>query len=411
MANFESSTFIDWIDIRQDWMETHTRKTFTVAGMDTPHASPFSPLPLVYGQVRARGEEVVESEAEDGSVYYLIRGSVDDRKGSGCRLCARQHEGSHSTKVLIESDGQRVRISGNVGRLDRLDNIFNYGLEDTVFKASEVARGYGLPAFSRGDQYIASSLSEHDKQRGVSPWKWSGAYFNELHATRNYRAGNEKLAIDAMRSMAAFRSARISKGTFGDETLSFGMPTKKGQRLRKAVVVYRKAAEMLAHAKGDDEKLRVIKSDEYQYARENGLIRFEAKWGRDYLRDHNLRYWGAADMAKIINLFNEETTFLLTADPGRVNRVVSDMPGKLRAAALLWIQGHDLRSLYARRTFFRHVKMLRDYGIDASEPRSIDGRPDAERALEAMIEQYKTFDLVPLEAPDWYGLPEIRKAA
>lgn len=116
-------------------------------------------------------------------------------------------------------------------------------------------------------------------------------------------------------------------------------------------------------------------------------------------------------MAKIISLFEAETAFLLNADPGRVNRVVSDMPPKVRAAALLWIQGQDLRALYPRATYFRHCKTLRDYGIDASEPRRTDGRPNAEDALERLLESYKTFSLRPLAAPEWYGLPEVRKVA
>lgn len=403
------TTFIDWLDIRQDFRETHTKSGALVGGL--VHDRPFEELPLVYGAIRARGTEIVADTSEDGKVYYLIAGDKDDRKGVGYCHTARQHEGSHSTKLLIECDGARARVSGNIGRLDRLDNIWNYNLEDTVLKGSEVMRSYGLPAFSRGVEYMRPTLSAHDHERGVSPWVWSGAYFAEMHVTRNFQTGGEKQAVDFMRSMSAFRSSRISKGRFGDETLNFGMPTKKGQRLRKAVVVYRKAAEMLAHAKGDDERERIKKSPEYQFAQDVGLVRIECKWGRDFLRDKNLRYWGAADMAKIIRLFNEETTFLLTADPGRVNRVVADMPNKVRAAALLWIQGHDLRTLYPRSTYFRHVKALRDYGIDAAEPRDVNGRPDAEQALERMLDQTKTFDLLALPAPEWYGLPEIERRA
>lgn len=416
------TTFIDWIDLRQNWRETEgVRRGFRLRSKDltadeaaairAAFEAGWQDLPLVHGTVRARAEQVVEQVSEDGKVYYLLAGDRENRKENGVRYCSKRHEGSHSTSVIVQSDGEQVRISGNVGRLDRLDNVWNYRLEDTITKASTVVRSYGLPEFSRGQEYLRDTISAHDRERGVSAWKWSGAFMNELHVTRNYYAGSEKLACDAMQSMSAFRSSRISKGSYGNETLNFGMPTKKGQRLRKAIVVYRKAAEMLAHAKGDDERKRIKASPEYQMAQDLGLIRFECKWGRDFLRDHNLRYWGAADMGKIISLFDAETAFLLNADPGRVNRVVADMPPKVRAAALLWIQGQDLRTLYPRSTYFRHVKSLRDYGIDASEARNVGGRPNSEEALQRLLEAHKTFELRPMAAPEWYGLPEVRRAA
>jgi hypothetical protein len=236
---------------------------------------------------------------------------------------------------------------------------------------------------------------------------WSGAHFQELHVTRNLSAGNEAISKEAMRFMNGRRGARLAKGIYGDETLIFG---KQHGKLHKRVVVYRKAAEMLAHAKGEEAKKAIKASQEYQFAQDVGLIRVECKWGRDFLRDNNIRYLGDTTMGKLISIFERETDFLLNADPARVARIVDEMPTKIRSAALHWIRGDDLRQLYSRATFFRHVKTLRDYGIDASEPRKVAG-PTSEEALQKLLDGLPSFELRPLAVPDWYGLPEVRKAA
>lgn len=378
-----ADTFIDWIDMRQ----LHSGKN----------------LPIVGGGVLAKGQDC--EEIEHNGVRYLV---LTCGESYTHHVRPLQHEGSHSTKLLVRCDGSNVRVSGNVGRFGRPDNIFNYGLDDTVTKASAIVAGHELPAFTTGHKCALQSMSAHDIERHVNPWVWSGTHFQELHVTRNLMAGNEAISKEAMRHMGAKRGARLAKGIYGDETIVFG---KQHGKLHKRVVVYRKGAEMLAHAKGEEAKAIMKKSQEYQYAQDVGLVRVECKWGRDFLRDNGLRYQGDATMGKVISIFERETDFLLNAEPAQVARLVDEMPVKLRSAALHWIRGDDLRQLYSRATFFRHTKALRDYGIDASEPRNVSGKPSAENALQTLLDALPTFELRPLSVPDWYGLPEIRKAA
>lgn len=376
-------TFIDWMDIRQ-----------TYTGQN---------LPIVGGGVLVKGDSSVDW-AEDGGMFILVRADT----GFSNIVRPLQHEGSHSTKLLVRCDGTHVRLSGNIGRFGRPDNIFNYDLSDTVAIANEVTSSKELPAFSSGHKCLKDSMSARDVEAGLNPWHWSGAHFNELHATRNFSAGNEALAKEAMRYMNAKRGARLAKGVYGDETLVFG---RQSGKLHKRVVVYRKAAELLSHAKGDLAKAALKKSQEYQFAADTGLVRIECKWGSCYLRDRSLRYLGDATMGKIISLFDAETDFLFDAAPERIARLVDEIPIKLRSAALHWIRGDDLRQLYSRATYFRHVKALRDYGLDVAEPRKVDQKVSSEEQLQAMLDSLPKFNLRPMVAPDWYGLPDIKRAA
>lgn len=377
------STFIDWIDMRQ----MHSGAN----------------LPIVGGGVLVKGEQAEECD-EQGHRFIVVKAG----ESYSHHVRPKQHRGSFDTNVLLRSDGTHVRISGNVGRWDRADNVFNYDLDQTIAKASEMALAEGLPAFTTGHKCMKQSMSKHDIENHVNPWVWSGTHFQEMHVTRNFTAGNEAIAKEAMRYMSSKRGARLAKGIYGDETIVFG---KQHGKLHKRVVVYRKAAEMLAHAKGLEAKKAMKNSQEYQFAQDLGLVRVECKWGRDYLRDNGIRYLGDTTMGKIISIFERETDFLLDAEPERVIRLVDEMPPKLRSAALHWIRGDDLRQLFSRATFFRHVKALRDYGIDASEPRNVSGKPNTEEALQRMLDSLPRFDLRPLAVPEWYGLPEVRKAA
>jgi X family protein len=382
----DGSVFVDWLDIAQ----THS------VGHDD--------LPLVHGGLRVMAEEIQwhGTEHDEAGAPKLALVRCDD-KGLRYSIKSREVSGSHSTKLRLRSDGRTVSLSGNVGRYGRPDNVWNYDLDETVLRASQIARDHGLPAFTPGECYEVQRLSRHDYDLGLYH-RWTGAAIRQLHVTQNRCAGNPKMAIETMRYLQGHRAARLSKGTYGDETLQFG---RTGGH--KWIVVYRKAAEMLAHARGDDAKKAVKKTPEYQMAHDMGLIRIECKFSADYLRDHACRYIGDATMAKVISLFRNETAFLLDADPDRALRVVSELPPKLRSAALHWIRGDDLREIYPRATFFRHVKALRELGIDASEPRG-ERRQGGLDELQAMLDRLPKVDLRPLPPPEWYGLPEVRAA-
>lgn len=378
-----SSTFIDWIDIAQ----RHD-------GAD---------LPIVSDGVRVRGESFEEMKDATGRNWCVLTPHKD---GTRYTIQRKQTRGSHDTSLVCRCDGAKVELSGNVGRYHRPDNVWNYQLDDTFAKANEyLAAEHGLPPFTPGECRVKESVSKHDFDLGLLT-EWSGAVLRELHVTRNYYVGSEALAREAMRYMGEQRAARVAKGKYGDETLIFG---KQHGKLHKRLVVYRKAQEMLAHARGDEARARVKASAEYQMARDLGLIRIECKWGRDFLRDNGVRFMGDATMAKVISLFEAQSGFLLNVSADRAARVVSEMPTKIRSSALHWIRGDDLRNLLPRSTYFRHIKALREYGIDASEPR--DKQAGAADQLQKLLDGLPQFELRELPAPEWYGLPEIRRAA
>lgn len=380
------TVFIDWFSAAQ----RH-------AGVD---------LPIVGDGVRIKADSFEEAEHE-GQKFLVVTPGEEWRYS----VPSKQAKGSFDTSVRLRCDGSTVTLSGNPGRFGRSDNIFNYDLDDTVRAASSILAGYGLPAFTKGECRSKSTVSERDKELGLFT-EWNGAVIREMHATSNFSAGNEAMAKEYMNYASGLRAARVSKGVYGDETIIFGRLSRPGKPIHKAVVVYRKADEMLSHAKGDEAKKAIRASAEYQFAREVGLVRVECKWGSHFLRDNELRFLGDAAMAKIISIYERETAFLFDASPDRAARLVSEIPVRLRLAALAWMRGDDLRNLMSRATYFRVVKSLRDYGIDASERRAgASTESQAEKDLQAMLNSLPAFQLRPLACPEWYGLPELKEAA
>lgn len=396
----DQTVFIDWINIAQ----MHFRRSLPPAADGSPRWS--EELPIVGDGVSMKGESFDEFEHE-GEKFICLRPGEKFRYS----IPSKQHRGSHSTSIRVRSDGSTVTLSGNAGRYDRPDNVFNYGIEDTVRKASACAMQVGLPAFTAGECHAKHSLSERDHALGLW-YEYTGAVYRELHATRNYSTGNEALAKEYMGFAGGQRAARIAKGVYGDETIIYGALAKTDKPLHKALVIYRKAEEMLAHAKGDEAKKAVKSSLEYQFARDTGLVRFECKWGSHFLRDNRLRFMGEASMAKIISIFERETAFLLDVSPDRAVRLVSEIPSKLRLSALAWIRGDDLKVLLPKTTYFRHVKALRELGMDCAERRSgASNHSQAEQDLQAMLHALPRFNLRALECPEWYGLPYLDQEA
>ena len=387
------TVFIDWMNI----VQKHSPKVVDGVLVD---------LPIVGDGVTMKGESFDEFEHE-GEKFICLRPGDKFRYS----IPSKNHKGSHSTQLRIRCDGTTVTCSGNPGRYGRSNNVWNYGIDETVQRASDEVATYALPAFHPGTQWEKHSLNERDQKLGL--WtEWTGAFYRELHATQNMSAGNEALAKEYMGYAGGLRAARIAKGVYGDETIIYGQLAKKGKPLHKALVIYRKAEEMLAHARGEEAKKAVKKSDEYIFARDTGLVRIELKMGSHFLRDNGLRFMGDASLRKIISIFERETSFLMDASPDRAVRLVSEMPRKLRLPALAWIRGDDLRQLLAERTYYRTVKALRDYGMDCAERRLVNGKPtesQAEHDLQTMLDALPAFNLRPLSCPDWYGLPELER--
>jgi len=313
-----------------------------------------------------------------------------------------QHRGSFESSIMLRSDGFRVDLSGNVGRLDRPDNLFNLQWDETLAKVNEFVGSHGLPPFSAGEQRMNDNVSEYDRKHG-NLICWTGGTVSMIHLTENYvtgSAGNAQAFIDWIATQS---KSHVKRGRAGESTVGFGS---KGSS-RSYLKFYIKADEMLAHAKAHGRTAAEIKADPvYQYCKENGVVRVELEARRLLLRDNQLRFIGDITMPKLEKLFRNEVDPLLTRTREDITRVDLDAldlaPGaKMTAAA--YLRGEDVRASLSRATFFRYAKQLRDYGIDISTPL------DNATKFTSLI---KVVEISPINtAPDWYWTHQFRMTA
>ncbi len=302
------------------------------------------------------------------------------------------HEGSFSSGLMLRCDGSRVEFSGNVGRFDRPDNLFNLGFDETLAKANEFLSHYGLPKFHSGDYHENMRPSEYDFKHGLME-EWTGATVSMLHLTKNYitgSAGNAQAAIDWLATQS---KSHVKRSRSGESTIAWG---KKGGRVY--LKCYIKANEMLDHAKAHGRTREEVLNDPvYQFCLKNGVIRFELEAGRLLLRDSSLRFIGDITMPKLNALFDEHVDPILgrvREDITRIDFDTLDIGAGPKMAALAYLRGEDVRSHLTTRTFYRYAKVLRDYGIDISEPLE---------NTQKFTTVIKVIDIQPIaHAPNWY---------
>jgi len=359
--------FVDFIRIKQ----RH-------AGRLDPETGELVPvLPLVdSGVVGKWGRDLETGELAEDAEW-----------GTASKLHVR---GSFDSLVIVRCDGFTVELEGNVGRLDRPDNVFNLDWDETLAKCNEFLARFGLPPFTAGEKLLNTNPSDYDYKHGLCGY-WTGASVSELHLTCNYATGsmeNAQCTIDWLRNQSM---SNIKRGSGGPTSVSWG-----SRRGRKLITAYLKAPEMLAPGHKHGRKTADIKADPvYQFCESEGIVRLELKAQRLLLRDSGLRYLGDITMPKLVQLFHAEIDPLLNRTREDVQRLdLESLPAKVRTTAAAYIKGVDVRPMLTQRTFYRYAKILREYGIDIAEPLA---------STEKFASVIKVVEITPIAAaPDWY---------
>lgn len=336
--------------------------------------------------------------------------TVEDQEVLPERIRSAWIQGSHNTRIQMSSDGTLVQIKGNPGRFGRSDNVFNRDWEGTLSACNKLLQAQGLPVLLLGEptgssrilrgidgsfasrpEFIGWSVFPDDEGPGHE-----GARVWSIHVTRNFLAGSDADALAVIGWLDSQSVARVKKQRFGRSTVVWG-------HLKYCQVeAYLKADEMLAHCRGDIEREQMKQNPVYQWCRQNGVVRVEVKAAKDCLRDMGLTWAGDWNMAKVIQLFEDRTEILHRVKTDIEEFDPATLPSNVACTASAWLRGEDVSRFMSRTTFWRHARLLRDYGIDIAEPRNVLSMPV----------RIKTIELQPALVPDWYwGHPQQLRVA
>lgn len=360
--------FVDWLSLTQD------------------HGSAAPELVGGLG-VRGDGERLARCDFGDGADGDTAAICMVGRPGQGWIETAYdyQHPGSYDTSVSVRSYRGRVTWRGNPSRWGRPDNLFGYSLGRCVEIVNSHMRELGLPEFTPG---VPCDLTRTvDGQREDYPGlAWTGARVSTIDLTRNYSAGSDWLARQAITCWQGLAPKRMRPEHYRDETAMW--VTK-----RRSVKAYRKAHDM---------RTKTPDSPWTAWAESQGVVRVELRARSDALADAGLSYLGSClEPGALEALYARHTAHLEAPTMPATDLDLETLRPEHRATYVAWQSGHDVRRLLSRATYYRHRKALAVHGVNLDAP------------LRSTVVEFprRVIRLEPLEAPAGYWLHELREAA
>lgn len=263
-----------------------------------------------------------------------------------------QVEGSFSSVVSVRRSvfDDRVEISGNPAKWFQGHNVFGVGDLELVpaFCASVLlAAGYSLSADELGALFLGDVV------------------VSRIDVTESWDFGNEKRALSAIQALGQTGTFRHrGRGTMLDEGTVYWR-----QRSRRiSSKAYAKGPELRKHPAtcGRVDELGELAA---------GLVRFEF-----CLRAMWLKARGLDVLSGWVTLrespANVHRSLMAGLNVGdatmRDPTLIGDLAPRLQATYQLWLEGHDLRAMFPKATFYRYRAQLLKHGVDIGVKRPRD---------------------------------------
>jgi len=292
-----------------------------------------------------------------------------------------EHVGSYDTKIRIRSDGHSIHLDGNIGRLNRTDNVFGFSVSECIALANKILSNFNLPAFT--EKKFNTSSGRLD----------GGASITRIDLTRNYSAGNQAKAVRLVHYLGGQDAGkRATVKQYGNT----GVVWNEGSKFQSSKL-YIKAESM-----GSNASPELI-----EFVKQNGIVRHEISIKSRYLQKHQLQdiaTWKIIDAKAqtMDNIIYGRFTEVLTRGTA-IRTQLEDIEGRFGHIALAWMAGKDVwgDNCVTLRTRQMWRKKLLPYGIDIKQPSNIT-------RINSRIE---VITLQDIEAPTWYWQQSQMKVA
>jgi len=323
------------------------------------------------------------------------------------------HEGSFSTSVHIRISGNRLTVSGNPSRINRIENLFGFfTIDQCVDVFNNLLTGYDLPHFTKATN-IWFTQQSGDKQIMCT----DGAVITELHITTNKCVG-QGAEDDYLKGLSTqpYRNSIPRLHTNG-KTCDWLTKSGRGGRLIYPSI-YNKAFELRLHALPKVRRSFGENSDEYKYLLDvieycelHGVVRFEQKLKSEFLRREKLSVYGFADCTKLIGLHDEflnidtkiqvEKMTLENITERLLREHVCENTKAANATTLYAIQWACGASFDLKKSSVKtHRARLRQIGIDIALP------CDLTKFALVTVRDSRTIEIKNLPIPAWYRRPQ-----
>lgn len=223
---------------------------------------------------------------------------------------------------------------------------------------------------------------------------WATGFYDlkkiDINYTWHLRSKADVLAWIRAAELAA-RLRHRGNGVLKGNTLYFGKHSR-----RWALKAYSKGDEVIARGHELPERLQDPRIQDWA----NKSLRLEVRLHALELKERGLHFgskWGH-------NRPNEIHQELLSGLEMSDNYIIPDadlpnLPGSLQTAYLAWKDGHDLRAIYSRPTFYRYRNKLLAYGIDIANVQSRDPSN--------VVPLIRVLEAKPVGIPEWALTPDL----
>ena len=173
------------------------------------------------------------------------------------------------------------------------------------------------------------------------------------------------------------------------EGVTFGGGPKRVARHR-SITFYSKGLDAMVHPLPD-----VMMQDSEVMEWANRCLRCEVRLGSNYLRKRDLRLLANWSSDTALAEWNEMMARMDMNDSDEKPAALDDLPAHLQVAYSAWLGGADLRSMFARPTYYRkRAAILKATGVDIAIPRSKE--PTAK-----IVPIRRVIELQPAGRPSW----------
>jgi II/X family phage/plasmid replication protein len=289
----------------------------------------------------------------------------------------KSFEGSHSSVIQIQSTDEAgqpaIWVSGNPAKWFQGHNIF--GSDDLAGLVREMLFR------------ICNAVGIEPSDGNRLAWQLGAIKLLRVDVTRSYMLNGLAQVRNALRSLdATAHMKHRGRGVFSGDSLIYG----KGSR-RASFTLYAKGAELLRHS------LPMLLADTSLMSYAQGLLRAEARLLSLQLKELQLdqvMHWSDNSASELHQSFIDR---LHIAEAAMLDaHLLEGLSPRLQLAYNSWREGHDLRAMLPRKTFYRYRTELLKAGIDLAVKQERTG-PD----LANVVPLRTVFHAYPAVVPDW----------
>lgn len=289
-------------------------------------------------------------------------------------------EGSHSSTIQIQSTRDdlgrpAIWVSGNPAKWFQGHNVF--GVDDLS--------GLVLEMLER----ICASVGIEPSAANRQSWGAGCIKLVRVDVTYSFDLGTLPRVRNALRSLDSTAQLRYrGRGQFRGDSLMFG-----GGSRRWSMTIYAKGAEIDAPKHGLPASLRETSLPGYA----QGMLRVEVRLLSLQLTTEKLAWVALWTDNTASELHARLLAGLQIAEATMLDaHELEGISGRLQLAYNSWREGHDLRSMLPRNTFYRYRTELLKHGIDIGVKQERTS-PD----LSNVVQLRTVLHAYPATVPDW----------